>query len=257
MLTPVTTPDWLAALTADTIANGPLPLQRLLNQSLYYPASGDDAHAIELLSNYVPSFVHVDYSRTEADITAQLTGNPGFAGYKPVGLRRVTREELTPQGWSPSPLPTGTATRPLPTSASPANSFALWAVYERQASHGPQHGAARFSLLHLHAEGVAAYDALYRGQGIRAQFIAIVQPGEGFGDNWTRFTQPGSALHNVVDQHPAGLPEYLVQGGGGPAAFYTERAHWPEYSRLLETKQFYRDQQLATLAVWGRAAHVQ
>ena len=169
---------------------------------------------MEMLSLYAPSFVHVDYSYTESEVRAQLQAPQSFAGYELVGLRSVSKTELTPLGWRPS-FHDPKGHRGLPASAHPSNSFALWAVYARKSTRGPQYGAERFSLLHLHAEGVAAYDALYRGNGAQARFLAIIRPSEGYGDNWTRFTEPGNFLHQVVMGYPQGPPAYLLYGGGG------------------------------------------
>lgn len=176
------TPTWLLQLTAASITTYPFPLQNVLEDSCYYPASGNDATPIELLSRYTPSFVHVDYSLPKAEVRRQLLTPGCFAGYELIGMREVAPAELTSAGWRPVfQHPKGH--RELPASANPANSFAIWVVYARQSTHGPNHGAERFSLLHLHAEGVAAYDALYRGNGHQAKYVAIINPGEGYGDN--------------------------------------------------------------------------
>ncbi|QDA59018.1 hypothetical protein [Hymenobacter jejuensis] len=218
---------------------------------MYYPAAGSDAHDIELLSRDACSFIHVDFRETEAQIRSQLQGTPGFAGYDLIGLRQVSAAELTPRGWQPSEgLPQ--MQRPLPEYASPANSFALWAVYERRSTHSADHGADRFSLLHLHAEGVAAYDALYLGNQQQAKYLCIIQPGEGFGDNPYRFTDPEGALHKLVSRNPLGLPDFLVLGGGGLPEFYDQQPCWTEYEQLVTTRRFPSSVGSATLAVWAR-----
>lgn len=62
----VETPAWLLALTPETLQQAPFPLAEVLRGSVYYPASGTDGHAVELLVRHAASFVHVDYSRTKA-----------------------------------------------------------------------------------------------------------------------------------------------------------------------------------------------
>jgi hypothetical protein len=245
------TPDWLQVLTATTIADGILPLRDILHESVYYPAAGTDAHNIELLSQYTRSFVHVDFRESEAQISSHLQGKPGFAGYDLIGLRRVSAAELIPQGWQQSEgLPR--MQRALPAYASSENSFAIWVVYERRSTHTPAHGAARFSLLYLHAEGVATYDALYLGNQIQAKYLCIIQPGEGFGDNPYRFTDPEGALYKLVSRNPLGMPAFLVQGGGGFPELYDRQAYWTEYKQLVTTRRFTSPMRTASLAVWAR-----
>jgi hypothetical protein len=232
----VESPAWLLALTRESLQQVPFPLTDILQGSVYYPASGTDGHVVEFLGRNAASFVHVDYSRPQEEVRAQLV--LGFAGYTMVGMRSVTQRELTPTGWRPT-LFNPRGHRPMPASANPANAFALWAVYERDTTRDASHGPQRFSLLHLHAEGVAAYDALYRGNGLQAYALAIVQPGEGYGDNWTYFTKPEEPLHTVVMGHAQGPPAYLVRGGGGSMEHYKEKSCWPEYSQLVAEKSFY------------------
>jgi hypothetical protein len=248
--TVVEAPAWLLALTPETLQQVPFPLAEVLQGSVYYPASGTDGHVVELLGRHAASFVHVDYSRTRAEVNAQLVS--GFAGYTLVGIRSLSQQELTPAGWRPS-LFNPRGHRPMPASANPANAFALWAVYEREPARNAAHGPVRFSLLHLHAEGVAAYDALYRGSGHQAYAIAIVQPGEGYGDNWTYFTKPGEPLHTLVMSHPQGPPSYLVRGGQGSQEHYQEKSDWPEYTQLVAEKSFWSPQSgNSFLTLWAR-----
>jgi len=243
----VPTLDWLLNLTKETIEQGPMPLLEVLRGSVYYPAAGTDGHDVEMLSPYAPSFVHVDYSYRESEVRAQLQDDQCFAGYELVGLRSVNKAELTPLGWHPS-FHDPKGHRGLPASAHPSNSFALWAVYARKSTRGPQYGAERFSLLHLHAEGVAAYDALYRGNGAQARFLTIIRPGEGFGDNWTRFTKPDDFLHQLVVGHPQGPPAYLLYGRDNT------QACWPEFEQMVQERKFGLNGSSTNLQLWSRPA---
>ena len=245
----VPSPDWLLNLTKETIEQGPLPLLELLQGSVYYPAAGTDGHAVEMLSPYAPSFVHVDYTYGDSKIRALLQEPQCFAGYELVGLRHVEKDELTPTGWRPS-LHAPQGHRALPPSANASNSFALWAVFARKSTHGPRQGAERFSLIHLHAEEVAAYDALYRSNGAQARFIAIIRPGDGYGDNWTRFKEPGNFLHQLVMGHPQGPPAYLLYGGDNT------QACWPEFEQVVQESKFFTDMNFPNLQLWSRPAQM-
>jgi len=73
---------------------------------------------------------------------------------------------------------------------------------------------------------VAAYQALYWQNHTAPVVLAIIQPGHGFGGNYTDFTDPNGFFAWVIlkgnGQH---LPEYLVFGGLGE---HDTQAFWPE-----------------------------
>lgn len=110
--------------------------------------------------------------------------------------------------------------------------FCEWLVFQRKDEYDESHGARRFSLLYLCADGVAAFQALYVQYGVSPAAIAIIQPGTGFGGNWTDFTDPNKILARTVMENPAGRPAYLLYGGSGGLHFYQEPC-WPAYSQGL------------------------
>jgi hypothetical protein len=70
--------------------------------------------------------------------------------------------------------------------------------------------------------------------------IAIIQPGTGFGFNWTDFYKDGEPLHWIVKNHPEGMPEYVFTGHYSDTATsatvkYGEHFNfnWSEYSFLM------------------------
>ena len=48
-----------------------------------------------------------------------------------------------------------------------------------------------------------------------AKALAIIQPGTGFGLNWTDFRDKNGSLAWVVNNNPAGQPEIIYYGGYG------------------------------------------
>jgi hypothetical protein len=242
-------PDWLADIDQDNIKSRSLPLDELLQESLYYPASGFDGSPIRRLAGNVFSFVYVDYGM-EREALMNALESPGFHGYKLLARRDVAQHELPPRPWRLPPL--------LPQDGDPwkfrdytKEPFCVWAVFERSGEMPDSHGPRRFSLLYLCADGVAAFQALYVANAMKPKIVAIIQPGHGFGRNWTDFTDPQQVLARTVLGNPAGRPQALLHGGSGGRDFYRESC-WPDYPGLLRfiDKRGGRD-----IGVFGGAGH--
>lgn len=235
---------WLEKVDPDTIDHVPFPLQDILDDSLYYPASGFDGDPVRYFSGNVFSFIYADYSVTRKDLSDALA-NPGFRGYEIIATRDVRSEELVPHRWSPL----------LPKLVDPVDRrravgiqkpFCVWVVLQRLASFSAEHGPRRISLLFLCGEGVASYQALYAANRSRPAVLAIIQPGHGFGNNWTNFENPNEALAEVVLGNPAGHPKFLLFGGIGKRKFY-ENVCWPEYSSFVG---YLRKGGKGTIGIW-------
>jgi hypothetical protein len=219
-------PDWLANFDAEN-QSSPFPLEEILSDSLYYPSSGLDGDPVKYLSGNIHSFIYVDYGIGSDKLEAELN-NPGFNGYQKILSRSITEKELTPKGWQPSP-PSRHDGNPDRYRNYMKKPFATWSVFQRDDGLGSKHGAERFSLLYLCADGVAAFQALYLSNQCFPLGIAIIQPGTGFGINWTDFTDPTKSLATTLFNNPAGQPKILLYGGIGEHDFYREPC-WPQYS---------------------------
>ena len=191
----------------------PFPLREILQDSLYYPASGTQGAPIQYLAGNILSFVYVDYGYGRDDFRRELE-SVGFKGYRNIGVRSVSRQELGQDRWVLADL--------HPNDGNPREHidwikpfFCDWVILERCANYKNDHGPERFSLVFLCADGVAAFQALYVQNGISPKAIAIIQPGTGFGMNWTDFTDSERILGRSVLENPAGRPEILLNGGMG------------------------------------------
>lgn len=228
----VPTPPWLAELTPSTITRDPFPLTRVLEDSLYYPSAGFDGDPVKYLAGNLYSFIYVDYGHTREEL-AQAFQNPGFRGYRLLATRPVTEQELTPRGWRPI-LPTRADGNPDRYRAwgwikAP---FCSWSIFQRVDEAPATHGPFRFSLLYLCADGVAAFQALYLANAASPRAVAVIQPGHGFGGNWTDFENPERIFARSVLGNPHGRPQLLLYGGIGPRDFYRQPC-WPGYSQLV------------------------
>lgn len=226
-LEPRQLPEWLESLTSlDT-----LPVRDVLLDSLYYPSSGRDGDPVKYLVGFVHSFIYVDYGLDHDQVWASLHEKQHrFRGYKLPDCRDVFENELTPQGWQPilpDPVLDGDPWRYQKEIKQP---FAIWSVLERRPDYDERHGPKRFSFLHICADGAAAFQALYHGNRCAPEVVAIIQPGHGFGGNWTNFCDPKKILGRLALGNPHGNPHYLLYGGWGQNYY---ESCWPEYSTLI------------------------
>lgn len=224
-------PAWLAAIEPDKLP-ATLPLRELLSDSLYYPACGTDGSMVAEASGYVHSFIYVDYGVTRGALLEALARD-GFRGYRVLARRPVGQHEF---GATSMRAPrddlrelTPDVLREMEKRA--ASAYAEWVVFERAEGFGDDHGSARFSLLYLWADGVASYLGLYSSLSLAPKVLAIVQPGTGFGGNWTNLTDPAAIFRQNVVAFPTQLPADLVHGGIGRAEFY-DAPIWPDYDQL-------------------------
>ncbi|TWT40222.1 hypothetical protein Pla111_33530 [Botrimarina hoheduenensis] len=223
-------PTWLADITPSQIADNPFPLLSVLTGSLYYPCSGFDGRPVRNFSVIFKSFVYVDYGIDEEQLDRELQ-QQGFNGYHLLGQRSVQEQELIPNGWTPSP-PLAADIDQLNLNRRTKSPYCRWMLFERDEDIDDSHGPIRFSLLYLCADGVAAFQALYLANKGRPKAVAIIQPGRGWGGNWTDFEDPDKIFARCVLGNPEGKPEYLVYGGRGDADYYS-RPCWPQYTQEL------------------------
>lgn len=187
------------------------------------------------MANRIHSFVYVDYGVTSEELDEQLLNN-GFAGYKIAHQRNVEEHEITPNGWNPkiSPEEQNDYRRKNPI---PPKPFCKWIIFERADNVNSGHGPKRFSVLYLCADGVAAFQALYTAGEVAPDALGIIQPGTGFGGNWTDFTDEKGPLARSVSENPAGRPRILLHGGSGGSKLYVGSCwprHYPNFLGLVE-----------------------
>lgn len=229
----------IAKITKENF-NSSFNLIDLLQESVYYPASGVDAAPIEVFGDKYCSFINVDYSVSYDDVRRSMEFDFEPVGYKLIGIKDIIKEELSPNGISPinfrfnehekSRLEEHLFIKELFDNAI-FSGFAIWAVYELDDNFtGKTVGRSkRFSLLHIRAEGWAAFEGLYVENKTNPQAIAIIRPGEGYGDNWTLFTDSKFRLYQSIrnNEHvnEAEMPKYILTDAGSDEGFI-----WGEYA---------------------------
>lgn len=212
----------------------PVPVKSLLTDSVFYPAAGRDGDPVRFLGRRYQSFVYVDYGIPREAVLGSLNDDHhGYLGYRVACVRDLMPEDVTPHGWRPSI----TSDEAQQAKAIPAGSiqvpFAFWVLLNRRPEYGDDHGPDRFSLLYIGGDGVATFQALYHGNAVAPAVVCIIQPGHGFGGNWTNFCDPAGIFARSVMENPAGPPRHLLYGGWGPRDGYRQ-ACWPQYTDLIE-----------------------
>jgi hypothetical protein len=194
---------------------------------------------VQFLGGFIHSFIYVDYGNEEQAVDAEVQA-PGFLGYHLVGSKRLSERDLAPNGWRPQVPPQfrnqmGSFTK-LQAHGFVRSPFATWYIFDRDDDRVEDHGPQRFSLVYLCADGVAAYQALYWQNHTAPEVLTIIQPGTGFGGNYTDFRDPESFFAwTVLRENSSSMPEYLVCGGH--LLDYTQ-AFWPEaYPTHVESFQ--------------------
>lgn len=223
-------PDWLQKLDPATLNPTDFSLPQILEHSLYYPAAGTDGRPVQFLGGFIHSFIYVDYGMSEPVVDENIR-EFGFSGYHLAASVNLAEKDITPNGWRPIvPQKFEAQMQSFQSMAHRGfvkkTSFAKWYIFDLDEGLNEEHGPQRFSLLHLCADGVATYQALYYTHKTAPEVLTIIQPGTGYGGNYTNFTDPEGFFAWVVllgnDSH---IPEYLVCGG--MLMDYTD-AFWPE-----------------------------
>jgi hypothetical protein len=219
-------PPWLAAAGNPL---GALPIQSVLEGSVYYPACGVDGDPIKYLGGNFHSFVYVDYGVGRRALQDELET---FRGYRVFASRPVREQELVPQGWTPR-FPKGYVPQRSPLRSWIKQPFAEWILYERLGSFPETHGPPRFSLLYIGGDGAASYQALYHGNDATPAVVVVIRPGTGFGGNWTDFRSRHDILAwSVLDAIPERRVRWLLDDAHSSSAA-VEGPSWPEFGNQV------------------------
>ncbi len=227
---------WLSELTS--LNN--ISVRDALNGSAYYPACGFDGRVVQYASWLTDSFVYVDLRLKQRSIQVALEAPDAFKGYRLWRLRKFDPSELEGEHILTAPTAISVQERNAGRRQPLAiKECALWAIYERSSSTTSVASPARFSLLFIGGEGVDIYQRLYYSNAVVPILVAVIQPGFGFGGNWTDFTNPTQIFARTVMANPHGIPAYLFYGGDiwrhDYPSWKQQYRHpcWPEYENLV------------------------
>ena len=238
--------NFLTSLSESEIVHGTFPLRKLLKDSLFYPACDIDDGVIRYCNERfdtlgIYSYVYADYAVGESRFRTYIDE---FPGYQLLASRPLSPSDIGAD--NPFPMPEGVNPEDYFRFRKDWHPFACWAVYERDPDFDDHHGPERFSLLYLGAEGAAAYSGLYVANGISPKAMAIIQPGTGFGLNWTDFRDWHCALARTVRMGKA-MPEFFFYGGHGYFDYLDFT--WPDYQHI-DTIDHYYHREDGRVTVW-------
>ena len=230
-------PLWLREAAEDK--RGEMPIQQILENSLYYPASGENGTPVKYLGGNVHSFLYADYGISVKCMLLNMYGTGkdcGFLGYSLVRHKDVFHGELYPEWWAPEFAPTQSELDKgfCDQTRMPWEVAAHWTVWRRLDDYPETHGPELFSFFFGCAEMSKFYQALYTRYQIKPLVLAVIQPGS-FGGEWERTEAESSMFRRVISANPAGMPDYLLYGGFGPERCYNEPC-WKAYmgERLVQ-----------------------
>ncbi len=199
--------EWLTALTEFDVRSGNFPLEEILKDCCFYPASGSDGTPVRAYSKLVESFVYVDWAPwTGRNEYLSLFETEPFTGYKVLASRDVTELELNPRRHAPKVPKSLDIRRYTAPREAIENPFAVWTILEREEGFDDGHGPKRFSLLYIRADGTATYQVLFQGSGLLPKIACSIRPGTGFGGNYGNFDE---VFLECIEMHPKGRPAFM------------------------------------------------
>lgn len=215
-------------------------LDQLLPNSIFYPASGIDATGIELLNYLTDSFVHIDYGVPLQEVKKAMRTEFNGIGYVLVGMKDLSSEELLGSTLLKQPSNLNQFEMKKLKDIEVAKLLdeaskeiaAVWAVYElSESTPATDKKQKRFSLLHIKGEACAVLEALYCSRGVNPMAIVIINPGDGFGNNWTMLSNSEFRFYRLLTEnaliHGISMPEWLLSNYLLPKG--TDQTYWPQY----------------------------
>lgn len=190
----------------------------LSSRNLFYSGSRSDGGPIASFNSAgaCHCFIYVDYTVSRAEILQQAQHS--IRGYSSIAHFELDMSDLTPRGWTP----TSAAYHCRKPWAELAKPYGFIEILERNPTVGRDHGAHRFALLCLGADGFAGFDALFcQPSSLQSPWCVVIQD-HGFGLNYDRFGR-GGILERLAS-HAKDMPRLLLVGDNSEA--------WNGYTRV-------------------------
>lgn len=183
---------------------------------VYYPGAGSDGQPVHLFNktHAAHAFIYVDQWSSREEVHEMMTPSPGVRSRGFRGYRVLAVCDLAPSELAPYPLQAHVdsfeilGARDFVRGGRDYGYAALY-VFERLPEFGDDHGARRFALIYLKADGFAAYDALFCQHGSIARPFCVVVQDHGFGGNWNRWDR-GGLLEEIAVRASVRPPLLLV-----------------------------------------------
>jgi hypothetical protein len=237
-----------------------IPFKELFNNSVYYPACGFDGDVANLCMGYSHSFVYVDNlclwsNTTKETVYSQINHPENFKGFKKIyqqeysyeqllGTHEVIHEPLQRNDGNPEH---GLEAQPF---------FAILTIFEpiegistkyiRSETSTIHHVYERMAFLYICDDGCRAYEKIYQSHLTSPKAIAIIQPGDAFGGNWTSYYDQKQIFSRIVHRNPGGMPEIMIFGGRDSRGGWYRKNFWSSYPKNLYYSRLHNN----ALSVW-------
>lgn len=251
-------PDWLKNYRP----GDRIPFNLLVQDSVYYPACGFDGDVANLCMGFSHSFIYVDNlclwdGVSKETVYQRLNADYSFKYFKKIYQQEYSYEEiLGPHKVQEEPLRDGDGNpeyglKPLPF-------FAILTILEPSIGHDHKsigsdtstihHVYERLAFLYICDDGCRAFEKIYQSHKARPKVIAIIQPGDAFGGNWTSYYDEKKIFSRIVHKNPGGLPEIMIFGGRDSRGGYYRSQFWKSYPENI----FYSRHYNKGISLWSK-----
>jgi hypothetical protein len=160
---------------------------------LFYPGPDIDGTPIKSFNkaHYCHVYLYADYNVNQVEMQKRFTNNE-FAGYECIHIHEFKVNDLVPKAYKPSFQLNKVQQEALARHAR-GEKFGFVGIFNRLPSHDSSHGAQRFALIYLGADGIATYDALFASKLYTLE--ALVLTDHLLGGNYDKFGKGGLMDH--------------------------------------------------------------
>jgi DNA-binding transcriptional MerR regulator len=174
---------------------------------VFYAGSGFDGSPVKTFgsAHFAHCYLYTDYALSREEIISELdSSNAGFRGYKTLFRIPLTKEQLTPFGWSAHVNP-GEAPQ-YQHARIQKSPYAFAEILERELHLDSDWGPKRLCILFIGGDAVATFDALFCQDSTKPPAVAVLQD-HSFGGGYTSFGKGG--LLELLAKRTIKLPTYL------------------------------------------------
>ncbi|MGC8771396.1 MAG: hypothetical protein ACP5Q5_09115 [Brevinematia bacterium] len=211
-------PSWLSNSDFNFEVN------KVLDNSLYYPACYLDGDPVKFFMGNVYSFFYVDIRCRREDFIEEIQSR-GFKGYYVIHHQRLKPENFGSSLCNRKYYRNYEDSLYHYYSHRYENFWCDWLIFERKPEWNESHNPKRFSLLYMQAEGLTAYYDVYITNNIKPRIITFIQ-------TTCDWMFRNSMFAKILFSKKFLLPEYLVFGG----MIYLEeylKLKWEEYNIIV------------------------
>jgi len=233
-------PQWLISYKPSDL----IPFSEIVKNSVYYPACGFDGDVTNLCMGYSHSFIYVDnlsYSNnaTKKTVYENINHPKNFGGFKKIHQQEYSYEQML----GTHPISEEKAISDIDGYSeggfAPQAFFAILTIFESSTGVDREftqperatihHIYERMAFLYICDDGCRAYEKLFQSHLEKPKAIAMIQPGNAFGGNWTNYYDEQQIFSRIVHKNPGGKPDIIIFGGQDSDGGWYRKVFWQDY----------------------------